>query len=317
MTRSRYRFFFFSFHGCVLLLAPQIIGPWAGAGSTGERRLERGQEDEQAAVHPPGTAGKSGRGGRRDSPHPHGAAPGPGEALVEPSSLPPALAARAGTHHRDSRSHSWSRAKSKLSMVGGVGVSAAAAAEARAARALQRKTALKVHPSSAGAAAAAARPPHHPPTLVGLPCPRPPTRAGWAAAATLTRSPAPAQAHLGEPLARRAAAAPAPPPPRPTAARPAAPAAALRAARRLFLLREARVRGRGRGARTRSPAPRRARPRALALPARPLGVPRHPQAEPLCSPHPWRLPDIQQFWDAWGGPANVAEGQAAAPGGGC
>lgn len=174
MTRSRYRFFFFSFHGCVLLLAPQIIGPWAGAGSTGERRLERGQEDEQAAVHPPGTAGKSGRGGRRDSPHPHGAAPGPGEALVEPSSLPPALAARAGTHHRDSRSHSWSRAKSKLSMVGGVGVSAAAAAEARAARALQRKTALKVHPSSAGAAAAAARPPHHPPHLGRAPLPPPP-----------------------------------------------------------------------------------------------------------------------------------------------
>ena len=152
-------------------------------------------------------------------------------------------------------------------MVGGVSAAAAAvvaaAAEARAARALQRKAPLKVHPGRSGAAAA--RPPAARSRLgaPGAPLPASGPAGLLAATGALTRSPARAGTLRRERRdrrrrRRRRRLAPPTPRARPSSRPRGGPARCSRRRRRrrraaprppAFLLGEARVRGRGRDAR--------------------------------------------------------------------
>lgn len=114
-----------------------------------------GHQALAATLQPPRKVGK--RRARRAAttlPAPHGHPEPPAQVRARGPrrgrhSCSRCLGAGADTHHNDSRSHSWSSAKSKLSMVRGDGAGAevnAVAAASWAARALQRKAPLKVRP---------------------------------------------------------------------------------------------------------------------------------------------------------------------------
>lgn len=230
----------------------------------------------------------------------------------------PAPAAGTGTHHSDSRSHSWSRAKSKLSMVGGV---SAAVAEAWAARALQRKAPLKVHPGRTGAAAA--RPPASP--RVGAPgAPRPRLRAGRPGGSGRRTHPL-AGSRAGtlrrQRRARRAAAAPPPPAPAPPPSLAAARPAAAAAAAAVLCARPSFSSGRRVCA---GEAEERARAVSPACRARPARPPRAASRGPAAfagrasrPPAASRLPGPRQPRPAAGLRAPAKRKAAARSGGGC